>query len=780
MDYGAPVLRIDGEQETEPIVPTNSSSSSSPNFYPEGHPLARRGTPKRIVGHPIRTAETLTHRRIPRRQQQHQAQHQPNKRGHQQSPLPRTPPSKRAAWDSTNSDLSRYTLSEQELLRRKKLMRTPVDTGRTRSRRAKSVAPSPGGANGFKKKSGAAIATSTATTATTPATTQRSFTTPKKAWVPSGKTSGKGLVGRTPGFVDDSWKEYAKDLPEEENDDMAEIDTFHGQEEDSAEEEYNEIDRTADPYRTPSVAAAQKKQHAGRSTLSTVAGGAATRSSPSSFVSSFRKPVGTRLSLHTASKAWAKRKESHPDIFTAQDAEIMSALRNNSNATPASSSLPSRSAHSKLSTSQPPPRPMKASTELGRRQRAEQEGAFMELEAQLTRLRIVKGIEQTEQQHLNNTDDTMTAVSPSSNEDLAPAKHWISFHANMPTTNALLNNTSVNSTSSYNTRTMLTSLAHVASTLASSLAENEIRLQEESKARQNMQDVLLETQSELKHLKAQQSEDSDAIARMITQMPDIALNYLTSSPSQSAGTAGTAGINLDTAAEPADEMEMMEVAGVKVGETAATSVPTATASSTTLSTSEYGSLLGNHEATTATVRETDATIERLQTTNDIEAVASLPEMNMSLDQDDDAEEETVAMEQQMGNNRSDASAVQAGYKPRTTMQMGYTITEFVSSPIQNVEEVEVEKKRNEDEEMVRHDIPRPAPRTSVPMPTVLSGPGYRNAVLDSPLSASLGKINYSSYMKRPSSSVAKPTPRTPSPVRKKKTNAAAAWLNRKK
>lgn len=53
---------------------------------------------------------------------------------------------------------------------------------------------------------------------------------------------------------------------------------------------------------------------------------------------------------------------------------------------------------------------------------------------------------------------------------------------------------------------MLTSLAHVASTLASSLAENEIRLQEESKARENMQDLLLETQSELKHLRAQQSE----------------------------------------------------------------------------------------------------------------------------------------------------------------------------------------------------------------------------------------------------------------------------------
>ena len=81
----------------------------------------------------------------------------------------------------------------------------------------------------------------------------------------------------------------------------------------------------------------------------------------------------------------------------------------------------------------------------------------------------------------------------------------------------------------------------------------------------------------------------------------------------------------------------------------------------------------------------------------------------------------------------------------------------------------------DEEEMPRTCVP--TPRTSVPRPSVTSGPGYRNAVLDSPLSASLGRIDYSSYMKRPPSAAVK-IAKTPSPVRK--TNAAKAWLKRHK
>ena len=732
MEYGAPVLKIDNSPDDE-IEPT------SKDYYPQGHPLSHRGTPGKIRGHPIRAGGTLTHRRVPRQQyerQQRQQQRQLQKqRGHQQSPMPQTP-TKRAAWDSTHTDLSKYSLSEEERVRRKRILRTPVDTGRrskTKSR-SKSVAPSPGGSASTNMSSTHKVGGSS-----------KIFTTPKRAWVPSGKTSGKGMVARTPGFVDESWKEFAKDLDEDEQTEAEEQEEQAEQEE--QEETYNEIDRQADPYRTPSVKQAQKDMMktppvSSVTTAPVFATSSRRNITPSSSVSSFRKPVGTRLSLHTASKAWAKRKEAHPDVFTAQDAAHMSAVNNTSTAT--TSEQYQRHSQLRTTTTTNPvslslPRPMKASTELGRRQRAEQEGAFMELEAQLTRLRIVKGIEQTEP--MPPTTEATTNATPE------PAKHWIGFHAHMPTTNAVLNNTPTTVTSaSYNTRTMLTSLAHVASTLASSLAENEIRLQEESKARENMQDLLLETQSELKHLRAQQSEDSEAIARMITQMPDIALNYLTNTKP-----------DIETSMVAQKEVEVEQVIELEQERYPIPSSP-----------SEYGSLLNNHETT---MQEKEMSIKKLQqetdvmTSMDVNAVASLPEMNTSIDQEEEEEVDALASEKRMNTETNGI----AGFKPRTTTQMGFTITELVQ---QNENDMDMDM---DEEEMPRTCVP--TPRTSVPRPSVTSGPGYRNAVLDSPLSASLGRIDYSSYMKRPPSAAVK-IAKTPSPVRK--TNAAKAWLKRHK
>ena len=102
--------------------------------------------------------------------------------------------------------------------------------------------------------------------------------------------------------------------------------------------------------------------------------------------------------------------------------------------------------------------------------------------------------------------------------------------------------------------------------------------------------------------------------------------------------------------------------------------------------------------------------------------------------------------------------------PRATM-MGYTIIDLGGEAA---------------DEMAREEVPRPAPRMTVPMPTISSGPSYRNTILDSPLDAPLGKIDYSSYMKQAAMNVAPDTvPEATPPVRGKK-NSAAAWLSRKK
>ena len=726
MEHGAPVLRIDGE-----MLPKQQSK-----FYPDGHPLARKGTPTKKIfqSHPIRTGGTMTTRRVPRNRQSPHPQHK--QRAHQQSPMPRTPPTRRAAWDSTNSDLSQYSLSEEERLRRKRILRTPVDTGRTvkQQHRNKSVAASPGAARGPKKHSS-------------------KMNTPKRAWIPSGKNQKNSLLARTPGFVDESWRQYTpKNLQDDDDgddgDDGEVEETGELEEEVSQadEAEYNDIDREADPFRTPSVEAAAPPPQ---------------RTDFKRTQISFRKPH-ERMSLHSASKAWAQRQEANPDVFTAQVAERMSAQK-------ARHRSPEQHTTLKRMTA-PPPRPMKASTELGRQRRAEQEGAFMELEAQLTRLRHVKGIQQEIVTSPSSASDL--SASPSASSSSEPTRHWIGFHADMPTTNALLNNSS---SSTYDTRTMLTSLAHVASTLASSLAENEIRLQEESRERQHIQDVLHETQSELKHLKAQQSEDSEAIARMITQMPDIALNNLVSSPSSSAAAATITDeelvrIDLNSMGKElhvaADEVMQVEKENMMVEKSCMAEVKSHESGGGAF---DYASLVKVHSENTMeepVMSENQLEMEQFEmTSNDVVAVAALPDMNLS------NVEEVVEEEEEEDNNEEEETndVVVSTHRreftvPRATM-MGYTIIDLGGEAA---------------DEMAREEVPRPAPRMTVPMPTISSGPSYRNTILDSPLDAPLGKIDYSSYMKQAAMNVAPDTvPEATPPVRGKK-NSAAAWLSRKK
>ena len=740
MEHGAPVLRIDGEMLPEP----------QSKFYPDGHPLARKGTPNKKIfqSHPIRTGGTMTTRRVPRNRQSPHPQHK--QRAHQQSPMPRTPPTRRAAWDSTNSDLSQYSLSEEERLRRKRILRTPVDTGRTvkQQHRNKSVAASPGAARGPKKHSS-------------------KMNTPKRAWIPSGKNQKNSLLARTPGFVDESWRQYTPENLQNDDDgddgevevevEVEETDELEEEASNADEAEYNDIDREADPFRTPSVEAAAPPPQ---------------RTDFKRTQMSFRKPH-ERMSLHSASKAWAQRQEANPDVFTAQVAERMSAQK-------ARHRSPEQHTILKRMTA-PPPRPMKASTELGRQRRAEQEGAFIELEAQLTRLRHVKGIQQETVATPSSASDL--SASPSASPSSEPTRHWIGFHADMPTTNALLNNTpSSSSSSTYDTRTMLTSLAHVASTLASSLAENEIRLQEESRERQHIQDILLETQSELKHLKAQQSEDSEAIARMITQMPDIALNYLVSSPSSSAAAATItdeelAHIDLNSMEKElhvaaADEVMQESERQVLMVEKEDMMVEKSCMAEVTSHGSgggafDYASLVKVHSENTMeepVMSENQLEMEQFaMTSNDVVAVAALPDMNLSNVEEVEEEEEEAEEDNNVEEETNDVlvSTHRREFTvPRTTM-MGYTIIDLGGEAA---------------DEMAREEVPRPAPRMTVPMPTISSGPSYRNTILDSPLDAPLGKIDYSSYMKQAAMNVA---PEATSPVRGKK-NSAAAWLSRKK
>ena len=70
---------------------------------------------------------------------------------------------------------------------------------------------------------------------------------------------------------------------------------------------------------------------------------------------------------------------------------------------------------------------------------------------------------------------------------------------------------------------MISSLAKVASSLASSLAESEIRLQEAEKEARDSRDALLDVSSELEQVRIARDVDAETISRLVSQVPDIAL-----------------------------------------------------------------------------------------------------------------------------------------------------------------------------------------------------------------------------------------------------------------
>ena len=95
----------------------------SSRVYPSNHPLSPQGIPptRVLAGHPSRTlavdgaAWSKTADQAAR-------------------PAVSRP---RKAWDATNTDLSRYSLTLEERMRRKALLRSPVDTGNHRARRGR-------------------------------------------------------------------------------------------------------------------------------------------------------------------------------------------------------------------------------------------------------------------------------------------------------------------------------------------------------------------------------------------------------------------------------------------------------------------------------------------------------------------------------------------------------------------------------------------------------------------------------------------------------------------
>jgi hypothetical protein len=70
---------------------------------------------------------------------------------------------------------------------------------------------------------------------------------------------------------------------------------------------------------------------------------------------------------------------------------------------------------------------------------------------------------------------------------------------------------------------MISSLAKVASSLASSLAESEIRLQEAEKEARDSRDALLDVSAELEQVRIARDVDAETISRLVSQVPDMAL-----------------------------------------------------------------------------------------------------------------------------------------------------------------------------------------------------------------------------------------------------------------
>ena len=70
---------------------------------------------------------------------------------------------------------------------------------------------------------------------------------------------------------------------------------------------------------------------------------------------------------------------------------------------------------------------------------------------------------------------------------------------------------------------MISSLAKIASSLASSLAESEIRLQEAEREARDSRDALLDVSAELEQVRIARDVDAETISRLVSQVPDIAL-----------------------------------------------------------------------------------------------------------------------------------------------------------------------------------------------------------------------------------------------------------------
>jgi hypothetical protein len=465
--------------------------------YASNHPLSTPGLPptRVLAGHPLRAG-----------------------RGAAASPpatLSAFSAMRRKAWDATRTDLSRYALPLEERLRRKALLRCPVDTGN--HRRTKRHPRRSGGRKKTKPASAAAspgaalgpnlllrTPTRAAQVAGPPAHPTK---TPKsvwaesrgaaaigakaKAWVPSGTTAGKGLVERTPGFIDDSWEMYMGVEGEEDTKDA------EGMEDRAQEDEVLHVN-------SPSSHTLYERERPQQRQLS----------SSSSSSSSYRRPAsGTTMSLRATARKWDKRKEAieaeiakaESDIFTQDAADAMRALRGT--ATPGAYMGRKHGSFLKKRVAATP-----AATELGRRRRAEQEAALMELGAQITRLRVIRGVDDElagqEQQPQQQPADKDRVVG-----------HWMHFNAS-----SLSHSMAGDLKTPYkDAHRMISSLAKIASSLASSLAESEIRLQEAEIEARDSRDALLDVSAELEQVRIARDVDAETISRLVSQVPDIAL-----------------------------------------------------------------------------------------------------------------------------------------------------------------------------------------------------------------------------------------------------------------
>ena len=153
-----------------------------------------------------------------------------------------------------------------------------------------------------------------------------------------------------------------------------------------------------------------------------------------------------------------------------------------------------------------------AATELGRRRRAEQEAALMELGAQIMRLRVIRGVDD----ELVDPDKEQDTLHADGNKVVG---HWMHFNASKLSASL----TGDLKTPYKDAHVMISSLAKIATSLASSLAESEIRMQEAEKEARDSRDALLDISTELEQVRIAREVDADTISRLVSQVPDIAL-----------------------------------------------------------------------------------------------------------------------------------------------------------------------------------------------------------------------------------------------------------------